>query len=224
MKQTLIAAAMGVIAKGALLAIGAIGLTAIATLATSQTVFKTVENGRDVVYARGLTPNSALTLTTTGGSRPAALLPNACGIVRVSANQATPDKVNINGTDRSTANAVTLTGAPVCTGSTAPWTGGTTSEPRRDPNGNYYFSGYTPNSAVTVLVSANGNRNATANQCGIARFTEPATGNPWGSDFTFTINGTSYTLGSMTAQSYPPLCRNVGTTANPTYLRYEAAN
>jgi hypothetical protein len=83
MKKILIA-----VAKGALLAIGAIGLTAIATPATSQTVFKTVENGRDVVYARGLTPNSALNLTTTGGSRPAAILPNAT-ITAVAPNRKT---------------------------------------------------------------------------------------------------------------------------------------
>jgi hypothetical protein len=202
---------------------GAMGVIAIATPATSQTVFKTVENGRDVIYARGVTANTSLTLTTTGGTRPTAALANSCGIVRVSANQATPNNININGTARSIANPVTLTGAPVCTGSTAPWDGGTNSEPRKDPNGNFYFSGYTPSQAATVLVASNGNRNATANQCGIARFAEPATGNPWGTDFTFTINGTSYTLGSMTSQSYPPLCRNVGTTASPTYLRYEAA-
>ncbi|MEG3440397.1 hypothetical protein V0288_24935 [Pannus brasiliensis CCIBt3594] len=204
-------------------AVGAIGLSLIATEAKSQTVFKTVENGRDVIYARGVTPNTSLQLTTTGGSRPTALLANSCGIIRVTANQATPNSVNINGTARSIANAVSLTGAPVCNGSTAPWTGGTSSEPRRDPNGNYYFSGYTPSQAATVLVAANGNRNATANQCGIARFAEPAEGNPWGNDFSFAINGTNYTLGTMTSQTYPPLCRNVGSSTSPVYLRYEAA-
>ncbi|KAB0238294.1 hypothetical protein EZJ55_24845 [Microcystis aeruginosa EAWAG127a] len=83
---------------------------------------------------------------------------------------------------------------------------GTTSAARRDPSGNFYFSGYTPNQAATVAVRASGNRNATANGCGIARFAEPAEGNPWGTDFSFTIGGTSYTLGSVTAQNYGPLC------------------
>jgi len=195
----------------------------IGTSAQAQVV-KTVENGRDVIYSRGHTPASSVQLTTNGGSRPTAILANSCGIIRVSANQATPNSVNINGTARSIATPVSLSGAPVCNGATPPWDGGTTSAARKDPNGNFYFSGYTPSQATTVAVRASGNRNATANGCGIARFAEPSEGNPWGSDFSFTIGGTSYTLGSVTAQNYGPLCRNVGSSGSPVYLRYEAAN
>ena len=195
----------------------------IGTSAQAQ-VIKTVESGRDVIYSRGHSPNTSVQLTTNGGSRPTAILANSCGIVRVSANQATADSININGTARSIANPVSLSGAPVCNGSTPPWEGGTTSTARRDPNGNFYFSGYTPSQAATVAVRASGNRNATANGCGIARFTEPQEGNPWGSDFSFTIGGTSYTLGSVTSQNYGPICRNVGSSGSPVYLRYEAAN
>lgn len=200
--------------------------TAILSLGTSvqAQVIKTVESGRDVVYSRGHSPNTSVQLTTNGGSRPTAILANSCGIVRVSANQATPTSININGTARSIATPVTLTGAPVCNGTTAPWDGGTTSEVRKDPNGNFYFSGYTPNQAATVAVKAGGNRTARANGCGIARFAEPQEGNPWGSDFSFTIGSTSYTLGSVTAQNYGPICRNVGSSGSPVYLRYEAAN
>lgn len=195
----------------------------IGTSAQAQ-VIKTVEDGRDVIYSRGHAAGSSIQLTTNGGSRATAILANNCGIVRVSANQATPNSININGTARSIASPVTLTGAPVCNGSTPPWDGGTTSAARRDPNGNFYFSGYTPSQAATVAVRAGGNRTARANGCGIARFAEPAEGNPWGSDFSFTIGGTNYTLGSVTAQNYGPICRNVGTSGSPTYLRYEAAN
>ena len=198
-------------------------LSLIASSAQAQVV-KTVENGRDVIYSRGHTPASSVQLTTNGGSRASAILANGCGIVRVSANQATPNSININGTARSIATPVTLTGAPVCNGTTAPWDGGLTSAPRKDPNGNFYFSGYTPSQAATVAVKAGGNRNATANGCGIARFAEPAEGNPWGTDFSFTIGGTNYTLGTVTAQNYGPLCRNVGSSGSPVYLRYEAAN
>ncbi len=198
-------------------------LSLIASAAQAQ-VIKTVENGRDIIYSRGNTAGSSVQLVTNGGSRPTAILANNCGIIRVSANQATPTSININGTARSIASPVTLTGAPVCNGSTPPWDGGTTSAARRDPNGNFYFSGYTPGQAATVAVRAGGNRSARANGCGIARFAEPAEGNPWGSDFSFTIGGTSYTLGSVTAQNYGPICRNVGTSSSPTYLRYEAAN
>lgn len=187
-------------------------------------VVKTLEDGRDVIYSRGHAAGSSIQLTTNGGSRATAILANNCGIIRVSANQATPNSININGTARSIASPVTLTGAPVCNGSTPPWDGGTTSAARRDPNGNFYFSGYTPSQAATVAVRAGGNRTARANGCGIARFAEPAEGNPWGSDFSFTIGGTNYTLGSVTAQNYGPICRNVGTSGSPTYLRYEAAN
>ena len=198
-------------------------LSLIGTSVQAQ-VIKTVESGRDVVYSRGHSPNTSVQLTTNGGSRPTAILANSCGIVRVSANQATPTSININGTARSIATPVSLSGAPVCNGSTPPWDGGTTSEVRKDPNGNFYFSGYTPNQAATVAVKAGGNRTARANGCGIARFAEPAEGNPWGSDFSFTIGSTSYTLGSVTAQNYGPICRNVGSSGSPVYLRYEAAN
>ena len=198
-------------------------LSLIGTSVQAQ-VIKTVESGRDVVYSRGHSPNTSVQLTTNGGSRPTAILANSCGIVRVSANQATPTSININGTARSIATPVSLSGAPVCNGSTPPWDGGTTSEVRKDPNGNFYFSGYTPNQAATVAVKAGGNRTARANGCGIARFAEPAEGNPWGSDFSFTIGSTNYTLGSVTAQNYGPICRNVGSSGSPVYLRYEAAN
>lgn len=200
----------------------------IGTSALSQTpptiqVIKTVESGRDVIYSRGHAPTTSIQLTTNSGSTPRAILANSCGIVRVSAAQATPGSVIINGTARSTASPTAITGAPVCNGPTPPWTGGLTSAPRRDPNGNFYFSGYSPSQAATVAVKAGGNRTARANGCGIARFAEPAEGNPWGNDFSFTIAGTTYTLGSVTARNYGPLCRNVGTTASPTYLRFEAA-
>ena len=198
-------------------------LLLIGTSAQAQ-VIKTVENGRDIIYSRGHTPAASVQLTTNGGSRTTAILANSCGIVRVSANQATPNSININGTARSIATPVTLTGAPVCNGPTPPWDGGLTSTARTDPNGNFYFSGYTPSQAATVAVKAGGNRNARANGCGIARFAEPAEGNPWGPTFAFTIGGTSYTLGSVTAQNYGPICRNVGTGGSPVYLRYEAAN
>jgi hypothetical protein len=208
--------------KKSLIASAAI-LSLIASAAEAQVV-KTVENGRDIIYSRGHTAGSSVQLVSNGGSRPAAILANNCGIIRVSARQATPTSININGTARSITSPVTLTGAPVCNGPTPPWDGGTTSAARTDPNGNFYFSGYTPGEAATVAVRAGGNRNARANGCGIARFAEPAEGNPWGSDFSFTIGGTSYTLGSVTAQNYGPICRNVGTSGSPTYLRYEAAN
>jgi hypothetical protein len=198
-------------------------LSLIGTSVEAQ-VIKTVENGRDIIYSRGNTAGSSVQLVTNGGSRPTAILANSCGIIRVSANQATPTSININGSARSIASPVTLTGAPVCNGLTPPWDGGTTSAARRDPNGNFYFSGYNPGQAATVAVRAGGNRTARANGCGIARFAEPAEGNTWGSDFSFTIGGTSYTLGSVTAQNYGPICRNVGTSGSPTYLRYEAAN
>jgi len=187
-------------------------------------VIKTVENERDVIYSRGHTPGSSIQLITNSGSRIIAILANNCGIIRVRANQATPTSININGTARSIASPVTLTGAPVCNGSIAPWDGGATSAARRDPDGNFYFSGYSPDQAATVAVKAGGNRTARANGCGIARFAEPQEGNPWGSDFSFSIGGTSYTLGSVTAQNYGPICRNVGSSGSPVYLRYEAAN
>jgi hypothetical protein len=204
-----------------------IALTAIFSLIASQAqaqVFKTVEGGRDVIYSESHSPTTSIQLITNGISRAKAILASSCGIIRVSASQATPNSININGSARSIANTVSLPGTPVCNGSTPPWDGGTTSAARRDPNGNFYFSGYTPNEAATVAVKSSGNRSARVNGCGIARFAEPAEGNPWGSDFTFTINGVSYTLGSVTAKNYGPICRNVGTSGSPTYLKYEAAD
>jgi hypothetical protein len=206
--------------------IGSIALTLAlgpAAIASANTVVRTTESGRDVIYVKGLTANQQVTLNTTGGNRAVAVLANNCGIVRVRSTQATPDNININGTDRSIASPDSIASAPTCTGTTPPWTGGTTSNARRDAAGNYYFSGYTPNTAATVLVATTGTRNAVANGCGIARFSEPADGNPWGTGFAFSIAGTSYTLGNVTSQNYPPLCRNVGTSQAPSYVRYEPA-
>ena len=186
-------------------------------------VVKTVENGRDVIYSFGHNPGISVQLLASS-TKPKATMASSCGIVKVTASQATPDEININGAARSITSPVALPGTPACNGSTPPWDGGTTSAARRDPNGNFYFSGYTPSQAVTIIAKSSGNRSATANGCGIARFAESAEGNPWGSDFSFTIGGTSYTLGSITAQNYGPLCRNVGTSGSPTYLIYEAAN
>ena len=194
----------------------------IGTSAQAQVV-KTVENGRDVIYSFGHNPGISVQLLASS-TKPKATMASSCGIVKVTASQATPDEININGAARSITSPVALPGTPACNGSTPPWDGGTTSAARRDPNGNFYFSGYTPSQAVTIIAKSSGNRSATANGCGIARFAESAEGNPWGSDFSFTIGGTSYTLGSITAQNYGPLCRNVGTSGSPTYLIYEAAN
>lgn len=194
----------------------------IGTSAQAQVV-RTTENGRDIIYSFGHNPGTSVQMAILAGTTPRAILANNCGIIRVSAGQATPDSININGTARSIANPVSLSGTPVCNGSTPPWEGGATSAARRDPSGNFYFSGYTPNQAATVAARSSGSRNVTANGCGIARFAESAEGNPWGSDFSFMIGGTSYILGSVTSQNYGPICRNVGTSGSPTYLIYEPA-
>jgi len=183
-------------------------------------VVKTVENGRDVIYSFGHNPGISVQLLASS-SKPKATMASSCGIVKVTASQATPDSININGAARSITSPVALTGTPACNGSIPPWDD---SAARKDTNVNFYFSGYTPSQAVTIIAKSSGNRSATANGCGIARFAESAEGNPWGSDFSFTIGGTSYTLGSVTAQNYGPLCRNVGSSGSPVYLRYEAAN
>jgi hypothetical protein len=56
--------------------IGSIALTLAlgpAAIASANTVVRTTESGRDVIYVKGLTANQQVTLNTTGGNRAVAV-------------------------------------------------------------------------------------------------------------------------------------------------------
>lgn len=199
----------------------ALGLLTTATTiepVLANTVVKTIERGRNVIYVKGVTPQTPLQLTSSQGTRATAILANSCGIIRLRGNQVTPaGPVNINGSNISIADPDAISEAPVCNGVNPPWTG---TNPRRDSQGNFYFSGFTANTAATVLVASNESRSATANRCGIVRFRDSES-NPWPANYSFTINGTDYTLSSVTAQQYGPFCRNLGTGDAPIPVLYE---
>ena len=197
--------------------IAVVGLSASEALALE--VIKVSERGRNVVYVKGATANQTVTLQGQGGTSPRAVLANSCGMIRISATQAQTlgNSVTVNGTAVSLASIPTLPSA-ACNGSTPPQT-----TAFKDGSLNVYIPGYTANQAATVLLPTSGSRNAQANGCGFARFSEP-TNATWNSTTSFTVGGTSYTFGTMTSQNYPPVCRNVGTTAAPTYVKYEPVN
>jgi hypothetical protein len=197
----------------------AVALVGLTPQVLALEVVKVSERGRNVIYIKGATANQSVTLQGQGGTSPRAILANSCGMIRIAATQAQTlgTSVTVNGTAVSLTTVPTLTSA-ACNGSTPPQT-----TVFKDGSLNLYIPGYTANQAVTVLLPTSGSRNATANGCGLARFTEPTTSN-WNSNTSFTVGGTSYTFGTMTSQTYPPVCRNVGTTASPTYVKYEPAN
>jgi hypothetical protein len=205
--------------KSLALVLGLLGTITAATEAIANAdIIKTVERGRNVIYVKGLTPSTPIQLSA-GSNRATAILANSCGIIRVRQNQVPANNVmTINGTNYSTSDPDVISEAPVCNGANPPWTG---TNPRKDAQNNFYFSGFTANAAATVLVASNENRSATANRCGIARFRDSES-NPWPSNFSFSIGGNSYNLSTVTSQTYPPYCRNLGTGDAPIPVLYEA--
>jgi hypothetical protein len=155
-------------------------------------------------------------MSSTGGTRPAAILANACGMIRLRENQYSGSTVNVNGQNISITDPEVLNSA-VCNGTTAP---GTANVLRVGED--IFIKGLTANSAATVLVPASGTRSARANGCGLARFTDRETA-PWTASSQFSIAGSTYTFGQITNQTHPPYCRNVGSSASPSYVRYEPA-
>jgi hypothetical protein len=197
----------------------AIALLSSTTSALAIEVVKVTERGKSVLYVKGATANQTVTLQGQGGTSPRAILANTCGMIRIAATVARTlgTSVTVNGTAVSLSSVPTAT-TTTCNGATPPQT-----TVFKDAGENLFIPGYTANQAVTVLLPGSGNRNARANGCGFARFSEP-TNTTWNNSTSFVIQGTSYNYSTITAQTYPPVCRNVGTTAAPTYVKYEPAN
>ncbi|MEG3440398.1 hypothetical protein V0288_24940 [Pannus brasiliensis CCIBt3594] len=191
-------------------------------MASAQTITKTVEGGKDVIYASGLTPGSSIDLSIDS-TQPRAYLTDSCGLVRVSKNLVPPTSITVK-VSNSPAYSLNLADLPVvqnpaCTSAGSPYDGAFT-----DAEGNFYhFQNPIANVPYTIYVRSNTRRRATVNQCGFARFTESAT-TPWENNLNFSIGTNNYNLSNIPLKNYPPICRNVGTSQSPTFVLYLPAN
>ncbi|MDV3002534.1 MAG: hypothetical protein N5P05_004189 (plasmid) [Chroococcopsis gigantea SAG 12.99] len=189
---------------------------AVEDVKANTSVIKTVERGRNVVYVKNLSPGQTVEMASSGGTRPAAILANGCGMIRLRPTQHNGSSVKVNGQDVSLTDPEVLTVA-ACNGTVAPGTSNVLKVGE-----DIYIKGLTANSAATVLVPSSGTRSARANGCGMARFAESESA-PWTSSSQFSIAGSSYTYGQLSTQTHPPYCRNLGNSASPSYVRYEPA-
>jgi len=208
------------IQKKALTALAtAIAIPATASQILAIEVVKVTENGKNYIYVKDATPNVSVIMETQGLTAPKAILANTCGLVKLTATQAQGlgASVPVNGAAVDISAANTL-GSASCNGATPPQT-----TPFKDYSQNLYLPGFTPNVAVTVTLPTAGNRSAKANGCGTARFSEP-TNTTWSGSTNFIISGTSYNYGTLSNPTYPPYCKNTGTSAAPNYVKYEPVN
>lgn len=210
--------------KISLIALGCLSVLALPGIAHGQTVrvSETTSTGgsRNVIYVKGLTAGSSATLAQTGALTNSARLPDSCGMLKLTKPSAGwSGNITVNGT-AVTISSLSVVTPPTCTGGTL--TPAQTTN-FKDASDNVYIVGLTANTAVTVGLPRNTTRTANANGCGIATFRE-STSSPWSSTSTMTINGTAVTFGNITSQMYAPYCRNVGTSASPSYVRYEPSN
>ncbi|MBR8829808.1 MAG: hypothetical protein N5P05_001237 [Chroococcopsis gigantea SAG 12.99] len=184
--------------------------------ANSLSVIKTVERGRNVVYVKNLTPGQTVEMLNSGGTRPAAILANSCGMIRLRPSQHDGSNVKVNGQNISISDPEALITA-ACNGTTAPGTSNVLKVGE-----DIYIKGLTPSVAATVMVPSTGSRSVRANGCGLARFAESES-SPWSSSSQFSIAGSVYTFGQLSNQAHAPYCRNVGSSGSPSYVRYEPA-
>lgn len=202
--------------------ISALGISAIILFAgiAEAGVIKTSENGRNVIYVTSQTVGTSVQLQQTGGTTLTSRLADACGMIRLTKPSAGwSGNPTVNGTtvDRTTLSAIT---PPTCTGGTL--TPAQTAN-FKDASDNIYLVGLTANTAATIGLPSTGSRTARVNGCGFARFAE-STSSPWTSSSTMNIAGTAYTFSAITAQTYPPYCRNTGTSGTPNYVLYQPAS
>lgn len=159
---------MNKIRFGALMSAAAIvASTAAPAMANMPSVFRDAENN---VYLTGHTPQSRQTMTYEGMMRSRDFQANACGaiILRNSSTNPIAGTIRVGGTDVSAAALPTQL-MPNCLPS------GQFEEARpnnfKTANGDVVIVGRTPGSYTTVQTPQNRDRAASANACGIVRFT-----------------------------------------------------
>lgn len=184
------------------------------------------EKGKRSIYIMGESPGSTVTIqrNVTLFTPKAS---DSCGVIKLN----TPSSgfwsgtLTINGTNIPNGSLTQVSSVPSCTGGVL-----TPSQSAnfQDSSRNIYVvrigsTPVLPNTVYTIGLPSRTTRTARVNGCGFARFNESST-DAWKNTEDLIIFGDSLRFSFIPTQNYPPLCRNVGTSASPTYWLYEAAN
>jgi hypothetical protein len=202
----------------ALILIPLIATPVLALTHKGNTVYKTV-SPKNTLYISG-TPGQVLEVIIPGTLTGKVAKADACGVVKFIYSEDSqgygvdlPDlKVNnssvalFSGINKfpysCVSGAVNFDGSP----GTAPssWIEATS-------NNYAYFSGYTPNSEVSITYTKQSVRKPKVNDCGFARITS-TTSTVIGDNTPLIIDGNSYNFSTIVNAVNPPVCRTVGTT------------
>ena len=185
----------------------AIALPAMAQTYNGNTVYKvTRSNGSPQVIVANRSPGEQLTVTYPGATTSRRVTSNACGlaVLRDSTTNPVANLVSVNGVPIDQAALPTQL-LPRCLN-------GTLEEARtanfKTGTGEVVIVA-TPNTVYESVFAGGRTRNVTANACGFAAISGTST-IPWEdtANQTFSIGGTTYTLGSLPQANPEPLCRS----------------
>lgn len=186
-----------------LIGLGAIALSqSPVNAAVPPAVFKDA-SGNVYVHA-GVTSGSRVEVDLVGTALTRKIRAGYCGQISLTPSTSLPslgNSVTINGTTVNLATISTVAVAPTCTSNT--FTPATTT-PFKLASGKVVLTGYTAGTSYEVKFNdLPASANATVNACGFATIRN-TTKRPLPASIK--VNGTSYTLATLTAAD-PPLCR-----------------
>ncbi len=154
----------------ALFGLGMVLASAGAALADIPPLFRDTNNN---IYMTGQSPDSSVSITYSGLMKSRDYQANSCGwiLLRPSATNPIPATLNVAGTEVTTASLPTQL-LPGCTNGVAQET---RSANFKTNDGTVVIVGRTPSSYVTIQTPTTKIRKATANACGIAKFSNSTT-------------------------------------------------
>jgi hypothetical protein len=200
-------AKLGLLAGGALLSLPASALAQIPFGANN--VYRV---GNDTVYISG-DPGSLKNVVITNSQTNRALIASACGAVSINppTGGALTGTITVGSTPIDTATLATET-LPSCVN-------GAFAEARasnfKTPDGKVVVVNLTPGQAYLAQFNAPRTRRVTLNGCGIGRL-RGTTSTPLDASTTFEVDGTSYTVSTLTDATSAPLCRTDRSTGTST--------
>ena len=156
---------------GALLSVA--GILASSSVAFAQSIPAAFRDAQNNVYVTGQSPSSSVSMTYQGLTRSRDYQANSCGwiLLRPSATSPVPDSFTAGGATVTTASLPTQL-LPGCNNGVAQET---RSANFKTNEGTVVLVGQTPGGYVTIQSPTDKVRKATANACGVAKFSNSTT-------------------------------------------------
>jgi hypothetical protein len=183
--------------------VAAIALLSLVALPANAGSLVFVKDSDGALYSRGGVSGATQTAQYSGGLKSSSVTANGCGVIKVSAKKLEGTSGilidEVTKTLPATITTITDKNFP-CDGTTAKITTITKT------TGNIYFPGFVPNSdhQLKLPAASNLNRTITANDCGIAKFSNTES---YPVDKILNIDGQTITVASLSVGN-PPLCKN----------------